>query len=270
MILSEPMRLKGHYWVPVVLLALAPILGLAVERRPVKMAVSPPDCGLEVGYRQSDGDGRVEVYTVHAERITVAGEPAYQSISVYPDRVRRITMRGRDLTPIAMTERWNNGRGMIQRTYRRGEVRMIRKNLPYPMDETIAVPAGVHDPESFAFLLRGYPFAEQDSIVPIDVLVAEPNPVYNKPIVLPVNIIPRGEERVTVPAGTFDCYVLSMGASGVLGYLLPENRFWLLKAEPHLIVKATAAGTTLELSAAPADCGDYQARCKIRAETPPP
>jgi hypothetical protein len=264
------MKPKGHYWIPMALLALTPFLVLAAERRRVTMAVSPPNCGLEVEYRQDYGDGRVEFYKVHAERITVAGEPAYQSISVYPDRVRRITMRGRNLTPIYMAERWHDGRRMIVRTYRPGRVHMIRKNLPYPMDEITAVPADIHDPESFAFLLRGYPFAEPNTVAPINVLVAEPNPIYNKPFVLAVNITTIGEEKITVPAGTFDCYVLSMGAAGVLGYLVPENRFWLLKAEPHLIVKATAIGVTLELFTAPANCGDYQSRCQVRAETPPP
>jgi len=239
----------------------------AVGRREVKMQVRGPDCGLEVGYRRTYASGASETYTVHAEELTAAGGTAYQSISVYPDRVRRITMRATDLTPIFMTEIWTDGHSLIRRSYQGSVVRALRRGLPDPYDETVEVPAGVHDPESFAFLLKGYPFAEQDTVAPINVLVADPNPVFTRPRVFAVNIIPRGEERVTVPAGSFDCYVLEMSLAGVLGYIVPENRFWLLKNDPHLIVKAQGAGEVIELTGGPDDC-DYVKHCTARPVLP--
>jgi len=82
-----------------------------------------------------------------------------------------------------------------------------------------------------------------------------------------VNIVPRGEERVTVPAGTFDCYLLEMTLAGVLGYLVPNNSFWLLKADPHLIVKAEGGGELIEFVAGAFPC-DGVKHCLSRAEVP--
>ncbi|HUT54532.1 MAG TPA: DUF3108 domain-containing protein [bacterium] len=251
----------------VLLAAAVPAELWALGRREVKMQVRGPDCGIEVVYRRTYASGQTETYSVYAEELAVDGGTAYQSISVYPDRVRRITMRASDLTPIFMSETWNDGSSLIRRSYQGNFVHALRRNLPDPYDEVIEVPAGVHDPESFAFLLKGYPFSEQDSIAPINVLVADPNPVFTRPRVFAVNIIPRGEERVTVPAGTFDCYVLEMSLAGVLGYIVPENRFWLLKADPHLIIKAQGAGEVIELTGGPYNC-DYVKHCTARPMLP--
>lgn len=81
------------------------------------MAVRGPECGFEVVYRRSWDRGRQsETYGVHAEKIEIAGIPTYQSISVYRDRVRRISMRQSDLTPVAMVEKWNSGPRLILRS----------------------------------------------------------------------------------------------------------------------------------------------------------
>jgi hypothetical protein len=166
-----------------------------------------------------------------------------------------------------MIEKWKQGPGLIERVYFQNTVHLIRRGVPSPLDKVAAVPPGVHDPESFAFLLRGYPFALQDSLAPISVLLAEPNPILDIPRVLEVNIVPHGSARVTVPAGTFDCYVLEMTLAGALGYVVPNNRFFLLKEEPHLIVKAEGAGEKVELMAGPFLC-DGKLRCRVGAEAP--
>lgn len=249
-------------------LASFPWLAGAWGEREVSMQVQGPECGMEVVYRRAwDRDRQSESYAVHAEKVDLGGIPCYQSISVYPDRVRRISMRQSDLTPVAMVEKWNEGPKLIQRAYQENQVHMIRRALPSPLDEVIAVPPGIHDLESFAFLLKGYPFEEQDTLAPINVLMADPNPIFSRPRSFAVYVIPHGEERVTVPAGTFTCYVLEMTLAGILGYLVPNNRFWLLKANPHLIVKARGAGETIELIAGPFPC-DGKVHCTAGAEVP--
>jgi hypothetical protein len=242
-----------------------PVLLMARGEREVQMKVMGPDCGMEIVYRwTSMMGGTKETYSVHAEKDEVDGVPVYHSISEYEDRTRCISMRQSDLTPVFMKEKWYEGESLIQRVYKNDEVHVIRRALSYPIDEKIEAPAGVHDPESFAFLLKGYPFEDQDTIAPIDVLVAEPNPFF-KPRPLEVYIIPLGEEKITVPAGTFDCYVLEMGLAGILGYITPDNIFWLLKEYPHLLVKAEGAGELVELVAGPFKC-DGKDHCKVGAE----
>lgn len=223
---------------------------------------------MEVVYRRTwDRGRRSESYSVHAEKVDLGGIPCYQSISIYPDRVRRISMRQSDLTPVALLEKWNSGPKLIQRLYQGNQVHVVRRAFPSPLDEVIEVPPGLHDPESFAFLLKGYPFEDQDTIAPINVLVADPNPIFSRSRSFAVYIIPHGEERITVPAGTYDCYVLEMTLAGILGYLVPSNRFWLLKADPHLIVKAEGAGETIELAEGPFPC-DGKVHCTAGAEVP--
>lgn len=234
----------------------------------VAMKAVGPDCGIEVLYRRTWDKGRhQERYSVHARRVDVDGIPAFQSISIYPDRVRRVTMRRSDLTPLAVVEKWNRGDKLIQRTYHGNKVHMVRRGLPDPVDEVFEADPGVHDPESFAFLLRGYPFGDQDSVAPIDVLVADANPLFSRPLNLSFSIIPRGEERITVVAGTFDCYKMEMGIAGLLGYITPSNSFWLLKDDPHLIVKAEALGETVELVGGPFAC-DGKEHCTVGVEVP--
>lgn len=252
----------------VALLAGPPADVSAWGEQKVAMKAVGPDCGLEVIYRWTSAfSGKGERYSVHAEKLTVSGIPSYQSISVYPDRVRRITIRQSDLTPLCMIEKWNEGPGVIQRIYSGKQVRVIRRGVPEPIDTVMAVPEGVHDPESFAFLLRGYPFHDQDTVAPIQVLLAEPNPILSIPRVLSVEIVPRGQARVTVPAGSFDCWVLEMTLAGALGYVVPNNRFFLLKQQPHLIVKAEGAGERVELVAGPFPC-DGKKHCLVGAEVP--
>jgi hypothetical protein len=240
--------------------------GLATARREVRMEIKGPDCGSEVIYRWTYNNGeKTETYAVHAEKITANGEAAYQSISEYPDRVRRITMRAQDLHPLIMIERWKQADKLIKRVYKSDTVHAVRRNVPHAYDEVVEVPAGVHDPESFAFLLKGYPFEDQDTVAPITVLVAEPNPFFTRPRVFDVVIAPMGEDTVTVPAGTFECYVLEMSLAGILGFIVPDNTFWLLKEYPHLLVKAEGAGETVELAGGPFDC-DGVNHCVASAE----
>lgn len=266
MIKLMPGKVKEVFFTVVFLFTLlAPFFLGAWGQREVKMQVMGPDCGHEVVYRRASGGGETsETYAVHAERADGSDEPVFHSISVYDDRVRCITMRQADLTPVSMVEKWNTGERLIQRTYGEGKVHVLRRAVSYPIDEVIEVPPDTHDPESFAFLLKGYPFEEQDAISPINVLVAEPNPFF-KPRPFSVHIVPLGEERVTVPSGTFDCYLLEMTLTGILGYIVPDNRFWLLKDYPHLIVKVEGAGELIELVEGPFKC-DGKERCAVGAE----
>ena len=47
-----------------------------------------------------------------------------------------------------------------------------------------------------------------------------------------------GEEKVTVPAGTFDCYKLKIAASGgLIRRFTSRYYFWFAKEPPHHFVK---------------------------------
>ncbi|MBD3183824.1 hypothetical protein GF312_16185 [Candidatus Poribacteria bacterium] len=89
-----------------------------------------------------------------------------------------------------------------------------------------------------AYCLRGFPFGKKEEIE----LHITP-PFSNK---LPLwawkmwgayaKVV--AEEKVTVPAGTFDCYKLEVGASGgIIGRLTSEYYFWYEKTAPYRFIR---------------------------------
>lgn len=90
----------------------------------------------------------------------------------------------------------------------------------------------------YVFSLRGFPFGKQDEIdlkitpgffprMPLWVWKMWDS--YTKFL---------GEERITVPAGTFDCYKLEMAASGgLIKRFTSTYHFWYMKEPPHQFVK---------------------------------
>jgi hypothetical protein len=88
------------------------------------------------------------------------------------------------------------------------------------------------------FCLRGFPFGKQEEVKMRITPPFGPNmpgwawkmwKAYAKVV---------GEEKVTVTAGTFDCYKLEIAASGGLIRLFTsEYYFWFAKESPHCFVK---------------------------------
>ena len=89
-----------------------------------------------------------------------------------------------------------------------------------------------------SFSLRGFPFGKQNEVkLRITPPFSPGRPLwvwrmwesYAKLL---------GEEKVTVPAGTFDCYKLEVAASGgLIKQFTSEYYFWFAKEPPHLFVK---------------------------------
>ncbi len=94
-----------------------------------------------------------------------------------------------------------------------------------------------------AFSLRGFPFGKQDEIK----LRLTPPFKYSLPIwtwkMWKSYAKFLGVEKVTVPAGTFDCYKLEIGASsGLIGRFTSKYYFWFTKDPPHYFVKYLRKG----------------------------
>lgn len=93
------------------------------------------------------------------------------------------------------------------------------------------------------FSLRGFPFGKQDEIK----LKLTPPFKYNLPIwawkMWKSYAKLLGVEKVTVPAGTFDCYKLEIGASGgLVGRFTSKYYLWFTKEPPHYFVKYLREG----------------------------
>ena len=91
---------------------------------------------------------------------------------------------------------------------------------------------------SLPFSLRGFPFGKREEVE----LRATPSFSYRVPMwawrMWKSYTKVLGEERITVPAGTFDCYKLETGASGgLIKRITSKYYFWYTKEPPHCFVK---------------------------------
>ncbi len=98
---------------------------------------------------------------------------------------------------------------------------------------TIEVPGDTLAVEGIATALRALPF-DPPRPVEAHLLTAEPK-LYE------VTLVPRGRERISTPAGTFDCYkvelVPHLGFLGVLRPFVPKTYFWFAVDPPHFWVR---------------------------------
>jgi hypothetical protein len=103
--------------------------------------------------------------------------------------------------------------------------------------ETDNYPDG-YDGIALSFSLRGFPFGKQEEV---ELRLTPPfRPGMPRWAWKMWKSYARllGEEEVTVPAGTFDCYKLEVGASGgLIRRFTSEYYFWYTKEPPHYFVK---------------------------------
>jgi len=88
------------------------------------------------------------------------------------------------------------------------------------------------------FCLRGFPFGEQKEVKLRLTPPCKPETPLWAWKMWKSYVKFLGTEKVTVPAGTFDCYKLEMGASGgLVKRVTSKYRFWYAKEPPHQFVK---------------------------------
>jgi len=89
-----------------------------------------------------------------------------------------------------------------------------------------------------AFCLRGFPFGRQKEVKIRLTPPFKPKTPFWVWKMWKSYARFLGEERVTVPAGTFDCYKLEVAASGgLIKRFSSEYYFWYTKEPPHRFVK---------------------------------
>lgn len=91
---------------------------------------------------------------------------------------------------------------------------------------------------SLVFSLRGFPFGKQEEVN------LKITPAFYPGVSLWAWRMWKayarflGEEKITIPAGTFDCYKLGVAASGgIIKRLTSKYYFWYTKKPPHRFVK---------------------------------
>jgi hypothetical protein len=181
-------------------------------------------------YRLTDKSGRTDTST---HGVTVEGSgPASRYVVRTESTV--LELRRADLTPILVEARNAAGTVTMRALYSADRVNLI---YPGPKRNKVEkVDANRYDVRAIAFIVRGFPFDREEKVE--FTLVTEEH-------ILGVFFRRVGEERVTVPAGAFDCYKLEAGLTGLKGRLFRARiYFWVEKAPPHRFVRQEDEGIT--------------------------
>jgi hypothetical protein len=107
-----------------------------------------------------------------------------------------------------------------------------------PKNKKIDCSLDGYDGTALPFSLRGFPFETQKEVEMKITPPFKPGVPYWAWRMWKSYAKLLGTEEVTVPAGTFDCYKLKVGASGGLIKRFASNYyFWFTKEPPHQFVK---------------------------------
>ena len=139
-----------------------------------------------------------------------------------------------DLRPISIKKTKDNGDLVFSIEYYReyGKDR-VRFRYPGPKrNVTEEVPEDRYDLHAVLQSVRGFPLGQKKAKLTL-VMPEHPGGIgfYIKIVC---------SERVTTPAGRFDCYQLEAGVDGLLGRIVKKKFFfWLEKEPPYRLIKQT-------------------------------
>ena len=202
----------------------------AVAKTPFANPGVPDVEKITYGVRQDNGNLRTWTDTIR--KVHRNGMTMYEWGNT-------IIIRGDDFRPISMRITDDNGRSQISTDYREKKAYVT---IPGERIRTwIKVPEYVYDMFTLHYVLRGFPFQKKKK-VKFPLLMPQPR-------VVKVSLELVGTETVIVPAGSFSCYKLKMGVSGIKGYLYRKRwYFWFAVEKPYHFVRYTApTGESIEL-----------------------
>lgn len=164
-------------------------------------------------FRQQSNDK--DVYLISA--------PSYQMI-----------LEASDLRPFSIKKTDNNGDVEFSIEYLReyGEDRVWFRYPGPKRNVKRKVPEDRYDIHTVLQFVRGFPFGQREAKFTLI------TPEHPEGIGAYIKIV--GSERVTTPAGDFDCYQLEAGIRGWKGKIFKTKFFfWVEKEPPHRLIKNT-------------------------------
>jgi hypothetical protein len=186
--------------------------------------------GEHTVYRLTKHSGTVSTSThdVRVDRLN--------NIPVYVVRTNtsRLVLSKSDMTPLVIESLTSSGEVELRLDYSSDRVNFI---YPGPRRNRVEkVDANRYDVRSIVYVARALP--------PTGKLRVELTLVTDEHI-LGVYFFQSGTERVTVPAGAFDCVVYEAGLTGLKGRLVTKKiRFWVEKVRPYRLVRQEDEGVS--------------------------
>lgn len=151
-----------------------------------------------------------------------------KDVYIVRTKSRQMILEASNLRPISIKKTNANGELIFSIEYNDDRVHFI---YPGPKRNKVdKVPEDRYDINTILEVVRGFPFGQEKAkftlVTPEHIVGA-----YIKIV---------GNERITVPAGTFDCYQLKAGISGLAGKIVRTRfYFWVEKNHPHRVIKYT-------------------------------
>ncbi len=217
-------------------------IALVGAEEPVSVLTDPgvPD-GERIVWRTSKRDSEPEFTTVTWRTKNSDGRPVYEITAVTGERkqAKYVIDRG-DLRLIwcRVLRNTEDGKSEVVIDVKDGYQHLIHDFKNKRKEKKIEHKPDGYNGSIVPFSLRGFPFGEQDELR----LRLTPPFIPKTPLWIWRMWKSRarflGEESVTVPAGTFDCYKLELAASGgLIKYFTTKYYLWYAKASPHHFVK---------------------------------
>ena len=169
-------------------------------------------------------DGKVS-QTVHIiSREQRNGKDVY----IVRTKSRQMILEASNLRPISIKKTSANGELVFAIEYNDDRVHFI---YPGPKRNKVGeAPEDRYDINTILEVARGFPFRQEK----IKFTLVTPEHIVSAYIKI------VGNEQITVPAGTFDCYQLKAGVSGLAGKIVRTRfYFWIEKNHPHRLIKYT-------------------------------
>ncbi len=178
-----------------------------------------------VTWRVTSGEGR-PMYVI----TTDSGERKYGDYVIDKSDLR--------LIGVNVTEKTRDGKFEIAIAARNGRQYMVSEFKNKTKQKDIKHISDGYNGIVLPFCLRGFPFGEKKEVklrITVPIIPGRKLWVW-KMWKSTVKLV--GEETITVPAGTFDCYKLKVSASNwVIKRVTSRYYFWYTKEPPHRFVK---------------------------------
>ena len=184
-------------------------------------------------------------YTIQSALLTETGD-SYRMESFEEDGARTVAITAKGNWRPQLVQKFNAA-GEKTREVTYGDSWVLFDDLEQGTQKKVNLSGEYeyYDFHTLSFLFRAFPFGSKKRVT--FRLVMEGIP-FNA-VVMYLQEIKR--EKVTVPAGTFDCFKLEMGVGGMAGVFAAKYRyyFWYPVTEPRFLVKYESAdGDLVELT----------------------
>jgi len=203
------------------------MLIIFVENVPAKK--KPPFIDPKITSGEKSTYEVIEDGKVYSENYTILRQNnSGKEVYIVCAQAYQMKLEASNLRPIYIKKTDDNGGLKFSIEYSEDRVHFV---YPGPKRNVVEkVPEDRYDVHTVLQSVRGFPFGQEK------VKLTLVTPEHPKGVGFYIKIV--CSERITTPAGSFDCYQLEAGVDGLLGKIVKKKFFfWLEKRPPYRLIK---------------------------------